>query len=69
MIKIKRLLEPKKTSPGTEVLPGGHIVVGKIMVKNNNNFPVWVSFHDPKFKVVGKKGASRKATEKRKKAK
>lgn len=44
MIKIQRLKEPKKGKSGEQVLPGEMLEFKGIVLKNNNKFPVYVSF-------------------------
>lgn len=44
MIKIQRLKEPKRGKSGEEVGPGEMFEIKGITLKNNNKFPVFVSF-------------------------
>lgn len=65
MIKIQRLKEPKKGKSGEEVLPGEMLEFKGIVMKNNNKFPVYVSYYKRLGQdLINRKKRSKQATAK-----
>ena len=59
MIKIQKLKEPKKTS-GQKLEFGHSCHIGGLVIRNNNEFPVYVNLYRRKKPIPTKKPGKRK---------